>query len=154
MSARKSFLLQIGGFDELLGPSVPDISDCSISLKVLRSGAQWAAEPGIEVIHTNGFREYTQLASIYQSYGRELGLTYGRFLRRSDPYALWCFVAEQTEMAAACTNALIRTGRPRGARTMVAHAKGFLRGVMIRGDLGHVTGAQIREMAASRELLP
>ena len=154
MAARKSFLLKIGGFDELLGPTVPDISDCSISFKVLRSGAKWVASPEIEVIHTSGFREHAQLANVYQSYGRELGLTYGRFVRRGDPYALWCFAAEQAEMGIGCLRALARTGHPRGAKTMVAHARGFVCGLRLPGELGHVTGGQLRKMARSRTLTP
>lgn len=154
MAARKTFLHQIGGFDEIFGTAAPDISDCSISYKVLRSGAKWVASPEIEVIHTNGFRTHEALGKIYTSYARELGFTYGRFVRRGDSYALWCFIAEQAEMAWGIAKSTATSGRPRGARQLLAHARAFASALRVAPMDGYVTGHVIAQMEREARLLP
>jgi glycosyltransferase involved in cell wall biosynthesis len=154
MSARKSFLLRIGGFDELLGPSKPTVksNDASISYKVLRSGAKWKATPAVEVIHTNGLRNYKDLSRLVREYGHGLGVNYGRFARRGDMYALWCFATEQRDMALGALKGLIRHGRPTGAAPMLRQWSGLWSGLTFSPTVGYVTGETLRRMTETREL--
>ncbi len=154
MSARKSFLRRIGGFDELLGPNVPTVksNDSSMNYKVFRSRAKWLASGEIEVIHTHGFRPYGDLGTLVREYAHGLGVNYGRFARRGDLYAVWCFLLEQAEMIRGTAVALVRERRPRGLRNWLAHMRGFFDGVRLNGRVGYVDGAELRRMEETRQL--
>lgn len=156
MSARKSFLRRIGGFDELLGPGVPGVksNDSSMNYKVFRSGTKWIASDEIEVIHTHGFRPYGHLGTLLREYAHGLGVNYGRFARRGDLYAVWCFVLEQGEMIRGTAVALVRERRPRGLRNWLAHLRGFFDGLRLNGRVGYVDGAELRRMEETRQLDP
>ncbi|MCC7362934.1 MAG: glycosyltransferase [Dehalococcoidia bacterium] len=146
MAARKDFLRRIGGFDEVLGPDVPDAKgdDCSISYKVWRSGEQWVASPDISVEHTNGFREHAQLHRLYAGYYHALGITYARFARRGDLRALETFLVEQVRMAWWPLRCVLLLRRPQGLRNWWAHLSGFARGLRLPPHLGHIDGTTFR----------
>jgi len=156
MSARKSFLRQIGGFDELLGPDVPTVksNDSSMNYKVFRSGARWIASSEVEVIHTHGFRPYGDLGKLHREYAHGLGVNYGRFARRGDVKAIWYFLREQIDLVRTPLIALVRERRPRGLRNWLSHMRGFLDGVRLDGRVGYVDGAALRRMEETRRLDP
>jgi glycosyltransferase involved in cell wall biosynthesis len=156
MSARKSFLRRIGGFDELLGPRDVSVnsSDTSICFKVLRSGEAWRADGAIEVIHKNGFRRHDELTGLFRMYAREMGIDYGRFVRRGDMYALRLFLIEEFELARGALARAVRGKRPQGARDVVERLRGFMQGLRLAGHIGYVDGAQFRRMEVTGELDP
>jgi glycosyltransferase involved in cell wall biosynthesis len=156
MAARKSFLRRIGGFDELLGPRDVSVnsSDTSMCYKVLRSGEKWIASPDIEVLHTHGFREHAELGRLFRVYAREMGIDYGRFVRRGDRYALRLFLVEQWELLKGSFAQALRLQRPQGLRDVLARSVGFFQGLRLRGDVGYVDGAAIRRMEVTGELDP
>jgi|SRR5579872_7162927 len=156
MIARREFLLRVGGFDELLGPSRPGVksNDSSISYKVLASGAKWIATEEIEVIHTNGFRPALEAARLYHEYDHGLGVNWARFVRRGDVKAALYFALEHAEMTWPLLKQVVRLRRPRGIRSYVAHVKGFWDGLQLPGEVGYVDGAQLRRMAQTKKLDP
>lgn len=156
MSARKSFLRRIGGFDELLGPRDVTVnsSDTSMCFKVLRSGEKWRAAGDIEVIHKNGYRRHDELSSLFRVYAREMGIDYGRFVKRGDRYALRLFLIEQFELLRSALGRTARGKRPQGARDFIERFRGFAQGLRLPGHVGYVDGAQFRRMEVTGELDP
>jgi len=156
MSARKEFLLRIGGFDELLGPAVPTVksNDSSISYKVLRSGEKWRADPDIEVVHVNGFRRHDAFAKLVREYDHGLGVNWARFARRGDPQAVWYFCVEHAEMTKGLLEQVAHLKLPRGVKNWFSHLKGFWDGIRLPGDVGYVDGNVLRRMSETRRLDP
>jgi len=156
MLARREFLLEIGGFDELLGPNVPTVksNDSSISYKVLRSGRRWKALSDIEVIHVHGFRPHQGLAKLYREYDHGLGVNWARFTRRGDLLALWYFLLEHGDMTRAIVGQVLRLERPRGVKNWFAHLKGFWDGIRLKGEVGYVDGVALQRMRSTKRLDP
>jgi glycosyltransferase involved in cell wall biosynthesis len=154
MAARKSFLRRIGGFDELLGPSDVTVnsSDTSMCYKVFRSGEKWIADAEIEVIHKNGFRPHAELGRLFAVYAREMGIDYGRFVRRGDTRAAWLFALEQCDLILSATRNVVLLRRPQGLRDAFGRARGFIEGLRLNGRIGYVDGAEFRRMEATRTL--
>lgn len=154
MSARKAFLRRIGGFDEPLGPRDVSVnsSDSSMNYKVLRSGEKWLASAEIEVVHKNGFRRHDELARLFGAYAREMGIGYGRFVRRGDSYAAWLFFIEHCEFAYGAVKDVLRRRRPYGIRDLVWRTRGFVEGLRLPGSVGYVDGAEFQRMEQTGKL--
>ncbi len=153
MSCRKTFLRRVGGFDELLGPNDMSVinADTPMAYKAFRQ-ANWLASSEIEVVHVNGFRPKRELAALYRSYARELGINYGRFTRRGDLSAAWIFLLEQWDILAPALAAVVRLRRPRRLGALLPYARGFVRGLLVVPRLGFVDGAAFRRMEAAGTL--
>jgi glycosyltransferase involved in cell wall biosynthesis len=156
MSCRKSFLRQLGGFDELLGPNVPGVksNDASISYKVWRSGMKWVARGDISVLHLHGFRESTSLWDLLTGYSYGSGVNYARFVRRGDARALGLFLLEQMDLVRPPLSRLFRLRRPTDIQYYVRHffalLQGFFRGLLVPPALGYVDGAEFRRLETER----
>lgn len=153
MSCRKTFLRRAGGFDELLGPNDLSVinADTPMAYKAYRQ-ANWMASSEIEVVHVNGFRPTRELAALYRSYALELGINYGRFVRRGDLSAAWIFLLEQCDILAPALAAVVRLRRPRRLGAVLPYARGFVRGCFVAPRAGFVDGAAFRRMEASSAL--
>jgi glycosyltransferase involved in cell wall biosynthesis len=154
MSCRKSFLRALGGFDELLGPSVPSVkgNDSSMCYKIWSGGMKWAARDDIDVLHLNGFREEAKLQDLYIGYGYGIGINYARFVRRGDLRALRLFLLEQLDLIRPPLKRLLRLERPTGAKMVVAHAAGFIRGLLVPPKLGYVGGEEFRRLELESQM--
>ena len=153
MSCRKTFLRRAGGFDELLGPNDLSVinADTPMAYKAYRQ-ANWMASSEIEVVHVNGFRPTRELAALYRSYALELGINYGRFVRRGDLSAAWIFLLEQCDILAPALAAVVRLRRPRRLGAVLPYARGFVRGCFVAPRVGFVDGPAFRRMEASSAL--
>jgi hypothetical protein len=119
---------------------------------VLRSGEKWRASSQIEVIHKNGFRAERELGALFAEYAYEIGVNYGRFARRGDWNAAWTFVLEQCDHLRVPAGQALRLRRPRGVRTWISHARGFVDGIRLPSRLGYVDGDEIRRMEMTGRL--
>jgi hypothetical protein len=148
MIGRREFLFEIGGFDELLGPTKPTVksNDSSIAYKVLTSGRKWIASSDIEVIHKNGFRPAGELARLFQDYDHGLGVNWARFTKRGDMRAAWFWVLEQSGMTLEALKQVARLKRPRNIRSWAGHNKGFWDGFKLPGRYGYVDGAELQRL--------
>jgi glycosyltransferase involved in cell wall biosynthesis len=155
MSCRKSFLLEHGGFDELLGAGMPRVmgNDTSIVFKVLRSGVRWHASPEIDVTHTHGFRTYAQWGHLLVNYAHGGGVNYGRFLRRGDLRAVWYALLESKDMLKEPVRSALRLRRPHGLGVWLGFARGLGQGLLLSGRDGYFDGARMRALEASGQLL-
>ena len=153
MSCRKTFLRRAGGFDELLGSNDLSVinADTPMAYKAYRQ-ANWMASSEIEVVHVNGFRPTRELAALYRSYALELGINYGRFVRRGDLSAAWIFLLEQCDILAPALAAVVRLRRPRRLGAVLPYARGFVRGCFVAPRVGFVDGPAFRRMEASSAL--
>ncbi|HMS57272.1 MAG TPA: glycosyltransferase family A protein [Tepidiformaceae bacterium] len=156
MAARKGLLRRIGGFDELLGPANPAVraNDVSIAYKVYRSGAKWLAADDVEVMHTHGFRPHTGMDVIHASSMHGSGVFWGRRVRQGDWRAALHFAVAEAGLLRRPLGHLIRGGKPRGVKPAWRHLKGFLDGLRLPAEVGHITGAVLRRMEATALLDP
>lgn len=154
MAARKALLRQVGGFDEMLGPSQPWVrcNDVSLAYKVVRSGARWAAPDDTAVVHLHGFRTHAAMADVQESAMFGAGVHWGRALRRRDFAALGHFAAAEWGLLRRPAGSLLRLRRPDGVRPALMHLRGFVAGLRLRAGVGLVDGAEFRRIEATGEL--
>jgi glycosyltransferase involved in cell wall biosynthesis len=154
MSARKEFLRRIGGFDELLGPTMPRVAgnDSSMCYKVFASGEKWIASPDIEVVHTHGFRTYEQWGRLMGAYAHGAGVNYGRFVRRGSLRAFWYWSLEMMDRLRDPLSALLHGRRPRGTVYCLRFVGGFIEGLRCSPRLGFFDGAEFRRAEATGRL--
>jgi GT2 family glycosyltransferase len=84
MAARRSALLDFGGFDEQMLPSSEDNDLC---YRWLRAGRALRYEPKMVVWH-HDWRTQAELEQLYVTYARGQGVFYAKHLRGGDPYVL------------------------------------------------------------------
>lgn len=89
MAARRRVLLELNGFDKLLGPGAPlgPTDDEDIAYRTGKAGYEVWYEPQAVVIH-DGFRNWKDGQRLVKAYAEGMGATYTKYLRCGDPEAL------------------------------------------------------------------
>ena len=89
-AARRSMLLELGGFDEVLGGGGPleSAQDFDLSYRAYRRGHVILLAPEVVVYHF-GFRSYVDWPRTIRSYGLGTGGFYCKYVRLGDAYATW-----------------------------------------------------------------
>ena len=89
MAARRSVLLELNGFDKLLGPGAPlgPTDDEDIAYRTGKAGYEVWYEPKAVVIH-DGFRDWKDGQRLVKAYAEGMGATYTKYIRCGDVEAV------------------------------------------------------------------
>jgi O-antigen biosynthesis protein len=120
MGARRTHLLEFGGFDERFKGAGEDLDLC---YRWLRAGRRLWFEPELVVWH-HDWRAPGELSLLYDRYWREQAVFYGKHLRRADLGILWFVARDAAYGLLALLQAVARReplGRPaRRLRILIA----------------------------------
>lgn len=109
MAARRSAVLDFGGFDERVVPSSEDNDFC---YRWLREGRALRYEPDMVVWH-HDWRTPAELEQLYVTYARGQGVFYAKHLRRGDLYVLRYLARDVLAGANGAMLTLLRRTPPR-----------------------------------------
>jgi len=156
LAARARLLYRIGGFDEYCGPGsrLRASDDGDLLLRVVASGCKVRVDPGVRVLHTNGFRPSGEAMALHERYSFGNGGNYGRIARRGKGrLGLW-FVGR--ELAKLVRGLMPGRDFTNEAGFVRLRLKGFIAGFTLDPADGFVSGEALQRMAeavhnASRE---
>jgi hypothetical protein len=127
MVARRRALLEVGGFDERIGPGSGGIEageDADLIARLLRRGCVLASGTGTPVRHAD-WRTDTESAEVLEAYERGAGVWIGASLRARDRMAVHLLRARLAMVR--------RRGREVGAARLAAQlGRGLVAGLRLR----------------------
>jgi glycosyltransferase involved in cell wall biosynthesis len=127
-AGRRSVLLRLGGFDEVLGGGAPLASsqDFDLEYRAFKKGERTLLEPDVWV-HHRGFRSHAELRGVVRSYGIGVGGFYAKHVRLGDGYAAWLLGAHLLRAAA---RVLKRVATRRPARVEAVYLLNLFAGMV------------------------
>jgi glycosyltransferase involved in cell wall biosynthesis len=136
MAVRRIPTLEMGGFDELLGPGgrFPSAGDRDIAIRALLLGHEVCLTDRTSVVH-NGFRTWREGKSLAERDWVGIGAAYAKPLIVKEWRFLIRIAAELIMQIALQPVENIRRGRPPGGLTRLsAFTRGFLAGIRAKVD--------------------
>jgi cellulose synthase/poly-beta-1,6-N-acetylglucosamine synthase-like glycosyltransferase len=99
MSVRRSALVEMGGFDELLGAGAPLFSaeDLDIAYRFVSAGG-WLVYTGAAVTYHKAWRDWPSRRRIERGYGIGAGAAFMKYLRCGDAYGAKLFATWMWEL--------------------------------------------------------
>jgi GT2 family glycosyltransferase len=132
-SVKRATIAELGGFDERLGPGVPDLpaaDDMDFNYRLLRAGHAAFVTPRVRVTHEQ-WRTPDEIVALYRGYWRAWAGFAGKHLRQGDRRGgTWLWLTGARDIAGIAWSALRLRSRLR-ARVAAAMLAGFARGSMI-----------------------
>jgi glycosyltransferase involved in cell wall biosynthesis len=130
MIVRRSLVLQLGGFDEMLGSGAPlgASEDRDLSLRVLLRGLHVIETDGTYVTH-NGFRTFGDGVALARRNWLGIGTVCGKAVRIHRPLALTVPTRELGFAILDCARTSLASRRLRNVTPVVWFAKGFYYGL-------------------------
>ena len=129
MAARRTALVQLGGFDVCLGAGTPfpAAEETDLAARALARGMAVVETPRVRVIH-HGFRTWRELESLSESYVFGAGAMYGKHMR------LWPGLTARLMLSVFSRWTVARPriqylAKPRRLARLVAFTRGFDRGM-------------------------
>ena len=150
MALSRSSVLELGGFDELFGPSEA-AEDNEFCYRWLRAGRSLRYEPSLVVWH-HDWRSPSELERLYVAYARGQGFFYAKHLRRGDlTMARWLARDLYWGARSLASAAVKRRARWTDPRRGILRGlpSGLWRGWRAYGRGGVPTGAPSRRGASS-----
>jgi len=142
-AAARAWFARVGGYDERLGAGSPGkaAEDIDLLYRLLRAGGRVRYEPDAVIYHER--QDAARRLASRSTYGHGIGAFCGKWLRRSDPYALlmcgsWLRL-QGWELAAA-----IRRRRRRQVYERLAGLQGTARGLVYGLRTGQEGGTMFR----------
>jgi GT2 family glycosyltransferase len=135
-AARRSTILRIGGFDEVLGGGGPlqSAQDFDLGFRIYRDGGTILLDPRV-VVHHYGFRSHADWPAVIGSYGVGVGGFYLKHVRAGDPYAALLLAREWLLWQARLVKGLLLHQPTKPSRTYLRHlAAGMWRSRAYRVD--------------------
>jgi GT2 family glycosyltransferase len=135
-AARRSLVMQLGGFDEVLGGGGPlqSAQDFDFAYRVHHQGGVILLDPRV-VVHHYGFRSDAEWPATVRSYGVGVGGFYIKHVRAGDPYATLLLTRLLVRGAARLAKRVVLAQPSRLYRTYLSHlAVGMWRARSYRVD--------------------
>jgi GT2 family glycosyltransferase len=121
-AARRSLVIQLGGFDEVLGGGGPlqSAQDFDFAYRVHKRGEVILLDPRV-IVHHYGFRSDAEWPATVRSYGVGVGGFYIKHVRAGDPYATILLARLLVRGAARLAKRVVLAQPSRIYRTYLTH---------------------------------
>jgi GT2 family glycosyltransferase len=149
MAVRKSLVLEIGGFDDYLGPgaSFPSCDEQDLSARALLRGYHVCLTDETSIVHY-GFRTWEEGKQLTRRDCRAAGAVSGKLFRSGHIAMICAPVQVLWQFILLMWNDVKRFRRPRGAARITFFVRGFLQGLRAPIDRATMRFSDPKEMSA------
>lgn len=135
MAVRRSALARFGRFDPLLGVGgrFGSAAETDFALRVLSGGGVVVEDDGVAVIH-HGIRSGADVTPLFDRYAAGIGAALAKHRRLGRAPSTFGLRRFTTYFCSLAARNLITTGRPRGARFLIAMWRGVWRSTLVAAD--------------------